>query len=799
MTPTPRLVEVCVFDAVKKPLTYRAPGALSLSEILGRRVIVPLGRRKMLGVVTALDADYTGPVRDIDSFPDLEPVLSAAELEFCRFIADYYLTALADVLQSYLPQPLSARLNQRVTIPSHAALTAAAAAGDPAAAALVKLLGSRKQLSAARLSELKPALRTSLRDAGLITLDWQVKRGRLDAEMLQVATTLQEIPPDLTSTVTRRLLEHLIAHGPTDLAALRRLTRTSAQQVFAAEAAGLLRITEMPPFFNPPAAPRDLNLVLNAEQTAAIATVTATISASAFAAFLLHGVTGSGKTEVYIECIKSAIAAGRRAIVIVPEIGLSQAIYYRLAAIFGDRLALIHSRMSAKSRFEVWQRARSGRLSIVLGPRSALFSPLPDLGLIIVDEEHDASLKQESPPPRYHARDLAVVRARQLNCAVILGSATPSVESYHNALAGKYRLLELTQRVDARPLPLVRRVDLRRSFEKRGHGYLSAELREQIEATLALNGQAMLLLNRRGFAPSVHCFACGHKLTCRDCDVALVYHKIRHGMLCHLCGYTEPYPDSCPRCRSNLFLYRGIGTEKMEEELRRAFPDVPLLRMDLDSTRKEGSFREIFEKFRSGQAKILLGTQMIAKGFDFPDVALVGIITADTSLELPDFRARERTFQLLTQASGRAGRHNFAGQVILQTLYPDDKTVLLAQEHDYKSFYESEIAERLELGFPPFVRLILVAVESTDAAHAQKNGKEISDALHGRLTGLARVHGPIAAPIHKRRSFFRFQILIKTKRIKTVLKLVAEVLNVPERQTNRQQRVIVDVDPVDMM
>lgn len=799
MTPTLRLVEVCVFDAVKKPLTYRAPDALSPAELLGRRVIVPLGRRKMLGVVTALDADYTGPVRDIDSFPDLEPVLSAAELEFCRFIADYYLTPLADVLQSCLPQPLSARLNQRVTIPSHPALTAAAAAGDPAAGALVKMLGSRKQLSTARFSELKPALRTRLRDAGLITLDWQVKRGRLDAEMLQVTTTLQEVPPDLKSSVTRRLLEYLIAHGPADLAALRRLTRTSVQQVFAAEVAGLLCVAEIPPFFNPPAAPRALNFVLNAEQTAATATVTATISESAFAAFLLYGVTGSGKTEVYIECIKSAIAAGRRAIVIVPEIGLSQAIYYRLAAIFGERLALIHSRMSAKSRFEIWQRARSGKLDIVLGPRSALFSPLPDLGLIIVDEEHDASLKQESPPPRYHARDLAVVRAQRQNCAVILGSATPSVESYHNALAGKYRLLELTQRVDARPLPLVRRVDLRRSFEKRGHGYLSAELREQIEATLAFNGQAMLLLNRRGFAPSVHCFACGYKLTCRDCDVALVYHKIRHSMLCHLCGYTEPYPDLCPRCRSNLFLYRGIGTEKMEEELRRAFPDVPLLRMDLDSTRKEGSFREIFEKFRSGQAKILLGTQMIAKGFDFPDVALVGIITADTSLELPDFRARERTFQLLTQASGRAGRHNFAGQVIVQTLYPDDKTVLLAQEHDYKSFYDSEIAERLELAFPPFVRLILVAVESTDAAHAQRTGKELKDALHGRLTNLARVHGPIAAPIHKRRSFFRFQILIKTKRIKTVLKLIAEILNVPERQTNRQQRVIVDVDPVDMM
>ncbi len=793
------LVEVSLFGSIKKPLTYALPADCDSDHVLGRRVVVPLGRRSALGVVTATGVGYDGPVKSITSFPDLEPVLSAAELVFCRFISDYYLAPVADVIQSYLPQPLSARLQQHLSVSSRESLQSAAQAGDKAAQELLKHLGRRRILPASRLTQLRPAHLRRLIDRQLVTPYWQVRRGRVD-ESTSVARILNGKDDSFQPAAAQlRALEYLAQHGPTDLRTLKRHSRVLPKQVEQLESAGLISIAEAAPFIEPKATGAVKEVNLNEEQRVAVKAINAALAAAKFAPFLLYGVTGSGKTEVYIEAIKSVIASGRQAIVMVPEIGLSQALYYRLEQIFAERLALVHSRMSDKARFEVWQRARTRQISIVLGPRSALFTPFPELGLIVVDEEHDASFKQESPPPRYHARDLAVYRARQLGCPVVLGSATPSIESYYNAQTGKYQLLELSNRIDNRPLPLVRRVDLRKSFEKRGHGYLSAELREQIEATLAVGAQAMLLLNRRGFAPSVHCFACGHKLTCKNCDIALVYHKIRHNMICHLCGYDQPYPDSCPKCRSNLFLYRGIGTEKMEEELRRAFPEVGILRMDFDSTRKEGSFRAIYDKFKSGQARILLGTQMIAKGFDFPDVALVGIITADTSLELPDFRARERTFQLLTQASGRAGRHNFAGQVILQTLYPDDKTVLLAQEHNYLGFYDVEIAERLELSFPPFVHVVLLAVESTDAAHALKVSRGLKNAVQTALGNLARVQGPIAAPIHKRRSYFRFQILIKSRRMTTVLRMLGAILAKPDFQSTAKQRVMVDVDPVDMM
>ena len=793
------LVEVCLFGSIKRPLTYHIPDDLQSEDLLGRRVIVPLAKRKQLGVVTGIAAEFAGATRAVDSFPDLQAVISPEDLAMCRFVADYYLAPLGETIRALLPQPLTSQLSQRVQIVARERLAEMAAKGSALAAFIQTKSRGKAIIAAHHLQAYKRKEIEELLASGAIEIDWNVQSTRLKEADYQVEHVIGELLEIELTERENAAVAYLKEWGIADLTEWRKAHRLTSKQVRDLAAAGALRIAEKPPFIEPvkPKAQREFNPT--AAQAESIAAMNAAISGGKFQPFLLHGVTGSGKTEVYVAAIQHAVKLGKQAIVLVPEIGLAQAIYLRLENIFGASLGLIHSRLTARSRYEIWNKARSGRLQIVLGPRSAIFTPFPNLGLIVVDEEHDGAYKQASPAPRYSARDLAVYRAQKLGATVVLGSATPSVESYYNAKSGKYALLELPERVDGRSLPAVEIVDLKKSFEQKGGGYLSDVLIDGMKNSLEQNGQVMLLLNRRGFAPSVHCYSCGNKLSCKNCAVALVYHKGRNRMLCHMCGHQEPYPDKCPGCRSNLFLYRGIGTEKMEEELRRRMPEVPVLRMDLDSTRKQGSFREIYMKFKSGAAKVLLGTQMISKGFDFPDVALVGIITADTTLELPDFRARERAFQLLTQASGRAGRLNFPGKVILQTLHSTDPTIVLAAGQDFKGFYESEISDREDLRFPPFAHLILIAVESKDASLAQKTAIELGEQLPAKLGKLCSVQGPVPAPIQKLKELYRFHLLLKTRSVRKVTPIVGEIVNSKELQANRKVHVIVDVDPVDMM
>ncbi len=794
-----RLIEVCLFGSLRKPLTYRAPAALPASEMLGRRVIVPVGKRKQLGIVTDVDVVYEGETKPIEAFADLQPIMTSRELQLCRFVAEYYFASLPETIKSYLPQALTARLNQTLLLHDRDKLRALAAAGDRSAGTLLSLSGRRNSISASRAASIPSDKLSRYRDQGIIDLQWQVREGRRsDADFL-VRLRDDVAVPDHPDTKEQALLAHLAECGTVDLESIRRDLKISRQSINKLAQRGFLEVTERPPFVDLPPRTTTRSFELNEQQAAASEAICESISSSKFSPFLLYGFTGSGKTAVYIKGIEAGISLGKTVIVIVPEIGLSQAIYYRLEAIFGRQLALIHSRLTPRARLDIWQRARSGDLKIVLGPRSAVFAPLPNVGLIVVDEEHDQSLKQSSPAPRYHGRDLAVYRAQMERCTVVLGSATPSVESYYNAVSGKYRLLTLPERIDNRRLPQVTTVDLREQFQKRGFAYLSKPLLAKIGETLGVGGQVMLLLNRRGFAPSVHCFDCGAKLSCRNCAVSLVYHKGKHRLACHLCGYDEPYPEVCPTCGSNLFLYKGIGTEKLEEELRRRFPEAAVIRIDLDSTRRQGSFEELYHRFKSGRAQILIGTQMISKGFDFPDVALVGVISADTALEFPDFRVRERAFQLLTQASGRAGRLNFAGEVLLQTLHPDDPIIGLATGHDYIGFYEREIAERRDLSFPPFAHLILVETQSPDASLAESVSENLRSRLAGFHSRLYRLMGPVAAPIFKRRGLFRFHLLLKTTRVKMTLSTLGETLAAKEFQRSAKLSVIVDVDAVDMM
>lgn len=768
-------------------------------ELLGRRVVISVLRRKQLGVITALDATYEGRLKRIDYFPDLEPVLSGKDITVCRFLSDYYFASLGDCIRSYLPGALTAKLRQRIRLLSRELLADRADGGEESAVKLLSLFGNNDSVTVQRSEGLITRALYEYAEAGAIQIDWDMQQRRhYEAEQLISVAGYQGDSPKLGPRA-RQVIEFLTERGSCDLADLRKRLKVSRSTIDSLLSKGLVTLSEKPSFWGDDSQPAERDLKLTEEQKEVVAAVNDSIANGGFAPFLLYGVTGSGKTEVYLRAIRKAIEQGGSAIVIVPEIGLSQAMYIRLRELLGSKIGIVHSRLSDRSRLRIWQDARRGNLQVVLGPRSAVFAPLANLKLIVVDEEHDHSLKQDSPAPRYHARDVAIYRGQVEGCAVVLGSATPAVESFYNGLSGKYRLLQLRHRVDKRALPRVKTVDLKAAFHEKKEGFLTSEMTEAIDKSLESGGQVMLLLNRRGFSPSVHCHSCGQRFTCRNCAVTLVYHKRVNQLACHSCGYHEPYPEKCPSCGSNLFLFRGIGTEKLHEELRARFPEVEVLRMDLDSTRNKGTFREIYDKFHSGEAKILVGTQMIAKGFDFPDVALVGVVSADAALELPDFRARERTLQLLTQAAGRAGRLTFPGEVILQTLHPEDLTIAMASEHDYDGFYQAEIAEREALNFPPFSRLILVSVESKELDYAEKMAAWIGAELGKVKQKPYQVLGPATAPVTRKRSLFRYHLLLKTKRVKSTLKYLDHILSQKILQNRRKLSIIVDVDAIDMM
>jgi primosomal protein N' (replication factor Y) len=565
-----------------------------------------------------------------------------------------------------------------------------------------------------------------------------------------------------------------------------------------------------------------LGLQLNDNQRAVLDEFTKAIDAGSTRTFLLHGVTGSGKTQVYIEAIRHCLNQGKTAIVLVPEISLTPQIVRRFKSHFADSVAVVHSRMSAGERHDVWRLARQGNYKIVIGPRSAVFAPLSNLGLIVVDEEHEASYKQFDSVPRYNARDVAIVRATRTGAVVVLGSATPSAESYHNAVTGKYTLLEMPHRIDAVPMPTIDIVDMmeerRRAYEQMKMSLpeeerrvlrnfkqspVSAILREKIEQRLQKREGIILLQNRRGFAPFVECPDCGYTEMCDRCSITLTYHMAKKHLRCHYCGLVRAPRAQCPQCGGFNIQLRGVGTQRVEEELARLFPAARILRMDLDTTSRKGAHDRLLKKFGSGEADILLGTQMVAKGLDFPRVTLVGVISADTQMLLPDFRSSERTFQLLTQVAGRAGRSSLLGEVIIQTHQPGHHALRHVIDHDVKKFYEEELEERRALMYPPFSRIALIETRGTNEASVQKHSEKFGHLLKasdGQLTIL----GPAPAVIAKINNQYRWHILLKSP--KTVdpsgallRATLRKALAAYGRFSNRSVRLTIDVDPVGLM
>jgi primosomal protein N' (replication factor Y) len=540
-------------------------------------------------------------------------------------------------------------------------------------------------------------------------------------------------------------------------------------------------------------------LVLNPDQQRALAAILQSLHARRHQTLLIHGVTGSGKTEVYIQAIQEVVRFGRQAIVLVPEISLTPQTVGRFAARFGE-VAVLHSHLSDAERHRHWQRIADGEVSVVVGARSAVFAPTPQLGLIVLDEEHEGSFKQETAP-RYHARDVALARAAAEGVPLVLGSATPSLESWNRARQGEYQLIEMPRRVLGRPLPIVGTVDLRDDNRQRSsHGAIGRQLQQAMARALDDGGQVILLLNRRGFSTHIQCPACGQVMRCPDCDIALTHHRTEEIALCHYCDYQVPAPAVCPNCQFSGIRYGGLGTQRLEAEVRARFPGVACLRMDTDTMRTHGSHERALAAFRSGKVRILLGTQMIAKGLDFPEVTLVGVINADTALHLPDFRAAERTFQLVTQVAGRTGRGAKGGRVLVQTFSPDHPAIQAAVRHDFAAFAAGELPMREMLHYPPFAAMIRLVirgpVEAVTSQFALDLAARLSAALAAHQAG-ARLLGPAPAPFARLRGKYRFQIQVQGpdgERLRAAVRQATADLRPPQ-----QVQWIADVDPLDML
>jgi primosomal protein N' (replication factor Y) len=565
----------------------------------------------------------------------------------------------------------------------------------------------------------------------------------------------------------------------------------------------IVEIVEEPADFDvarlPRRGPAHLDFVFNAQQKAALDAIQASIAERKFAVSLLHGVTGSGKTAVYLAAMQAVLESGRSAILLVPEIGLTPAAAANLHQVFGEQVAILHSALSDDERAEQWHRIRRGEAKIVVGTRSAVFAPVTDLALIVVDEEHDQSYKQEETP-RYHGRDVAVMRGKLSGAAVVLASATPSIESYHNAENGKYKLLELTERVERRPLPEVEVVDMKFEFRREGEDQLfSRQLVQEVSERLARGEQAMILLNRRGYSAVVLCRACGEMLQCRNCTIAMTFHKSSHRMECHYCGSRQQVPSNCPGCGSEYIYFLGAGSEKVEERLHAAFPQARIGRLDRDTVRTRHDYERVLGQFHSGEINLLVGTQMIAKGHDVHGVTLVGVVGADFALGFPDFRAAERTFQLLTQVSGRAGRGEIPGKVVLQTFHPDHYAIAFAQQHDYAGFYAKEIRFRRWMHYPPFSFLANILVRSDKLNHALRWSGQIGKWFESTRHPGVRVLGPSVAPIMRLKRDYRYHFIVKAETREKLNGTLREMLNFAAEEKIPRTNVIVDVDALSLL
>jgi primosomal protein N' (replication factor Y) len=804
--PLPAYCDVSLPVPLDQAFTYALPETLRHRVRPGCRLLVPFGPRKLVGIVLRCHNEKPEVnVREALRLLDEEPALSEDLLELGRWIASYYCAPLGETLRAMAPLGSDLRRGKvySLTESGRDALRRLSGVPDDQSPAIqvMRLLEFRplaESTIARKIVKAEAALRELVRRGFVQVEDVEALRDpfRSPSERLRVELTGPR-PEGKFKKPERELLAYLELHpGSHNLRELEQRLPYAGSAARSLARRGLVRIFMERPLSTQ--APDRPPVVLNAHQQAAYDAIRAALQEKQFRVFLLQGVTGSGKTEVYLRAIEAALALGRGALLLVPEIALTPAVAALFFQRFGDRVAILHSAFSDAERADQWRRIRSGAAPVVVGTRSGVFAPVRDLGLIVVDEEHDHSYKQEETP-RYHGRDVAIVRAQMAGACVVLGSATPSLESRYNAERGKYVRLLLPERIEQRPLPRVELVDMRAEFlETRKQATFSRRLLEEIGARLEKGEQTMLLLNRRGFACFVACRACGHRVECVNCAVTLTYHRRDHRLLCHYCNYAEPPPNVCPKCGSEYLYYVGVGSERIEEEIHRHFPKARVARMDRDTVAGRRQYESILSAFREGRFDILVGTQMIAKGHDIPNVTLVGVVSADTGLGVPDFRAAERTFQLLTQVAGRAGRGELPGTVIIQTINPDHYAIRFAALQDYELFYEKELQFRRMMRYPPFSALASVLLRSRRQEEAFRMSAELGRFLTPAPEGV-KVLGPAEAPVPRLKSEYRYQLLLKAASRRKLSEVLGAVRQFAQQQEWPATAMVIDVDPVSLL
>ncbi len=797
--------------AVHGTFTYAIPPELRDSVRLGSRVEVPIGPKLTTGFVVELldaapdvDAKKVKPIRSV--LDDEEPALLPEIIELCRWAADYYIAPLGEMLRVALPANMAARGRRQAVLTATPEMIDAALRQKRILDADLALLGelAKRPLPVSAIFEEMKVSRSAverLRDAGIIALHDRLRDAegvRFDRFVVlesenEGLTPKQQGAVELLRSRGGELSVRALENAGVSAAVLSaivkkgvaRSERRARRHTLDAFLAGL--------------DPADVGEIRHsAEQRVAIDTVRASLGT--FAPFLLVGVTGSGKTEVYIELMRDVVKRGEQALLLVPEISLTPVFASRLKERFGERIAILHSNLSASERFDQWWRARRGEVDVAIGPRSALFTPFQRLGLIVVDEEGDGAYKQEETP-RYNARDLAVVRAQNRKIPIVLGSATPSLESRENAARGKYTLIQMKSRVEARPLPEVEIIDLRKErAEKEDKGFviLSGQLKEALRATFDAGEQAMILINRRGYAPYLLCRECGHEFRCHDCSVTLTVHQRQKQLICHYCGLRKPMPSKCPLCAGEVLQPVGFGTEKVEERFHRDFPDVAVEVLDRDSTRKKGALVAILDRFRRGQTRALIGTQMLSKGHHFPNVTLTGVLNADSILGYPDFRSAEKTFYLLTQVAGRSGRGELRGKVMIQTAFPTHYAIQHAIRHDYESFYEAEIQFRRTFHYPPVTSMIAILFRGENMMDVERAASECGRLLEDAVQPLTgtRIQGPAPAPLARIKGVWRYQILLRSPQRAGLRRAVESVMH---SRKLKGVDVAIDVDPINIL
>ncbi len=814
--------EIAIPLNVHQTFTYRLPDSFAANARAGCRVLVPFGKQLLTAYIVDLheSLEESGQteefeLKDVEELFDTEPLVTPELLDLTKWIADYYYAPWGETIKSCLPAGINAEAETILSITGEGRAAVATSSGKRAQSTKLQalaMIAESGMLNATALAKefnknRASAITRELERAGYITITRQLQSAQVKPKRQQAVRLIHRAPIEGSkppSEQQERVIKILFdSTEPVAFAQLAEASGVSASVIRTLEKRGYIAVFMREVRRDPLAHLKHLKpeeLSLTGKQQSALEQITEKLKENNYAAFLLHGVTGSGKTEIYIRAMRAAIAKGKTALMLVPEISLTPMFARRLRAHFGDAVAILHSSLSDGERLDEWNRIRQGEARVCIGARSAVFAPMENIGLIVVDEEHEASYRQEETP-RYHGRDTAIMRAHQANAVIILGSATPSMESFHNAHTGKYTYLKLDERIGQRPLAEVQIVDMRQVFEKYGKQQVfSDEMKTAIQENFERGEQTLVLLNRRGYSSFLMCRSCGHRASCPNCAVSLTFHKLEARLTCHYCGHQERVPRACRQCDGPFIFYVGEGTEQIEALLKEIYPKLRISRLDRDTTRRRGSFEKLINEFASGDIDLMVGTQMIAKGHDFHNVTLVSVISVDAGLGMPDFRASERTFQLLTQVAGRAGRGEKPGRVIIQSYHTESYALEFAREQNYEKFYDHEINFRRNLHYPPFVALINLLVKHHDFARAAYAASELARLLKEADTEkVLKVLGPAPAPLSRLKGEHRMQVLIKTRYRRQAREALDAAMAELKEMGQDLKMITVEVDPVNLM